>query len=491
MLFNSWHFAVFFPTVAILHFLLPYRQRWVLLLVASYVFYMFSVPAYALLLVASTLVDYVLGRAMAATEVRRRRVGYLVASLTANLGLLFTFKYFNFFAESLEVVAGWLGTSFAAPHSSLILPVGISFYTFQTLSYSIDVFRGRHGPERHLGRYALYVAFFPQLVAGPIERSSNLLPQIRERHDFDYDRIVGGLKLMGWGLFKKVVIADHLATLVNAVYNEPEGLVGFHFTLATIFFAFQIYCDFSGYSDIAIGAAQVLGYKLMLNFDRPYLARSISDFWSRWHISLSTWFRDYLYIPLGGNRVAVPRWYLNLLVVFLVSGLWHGAQWTFVLWGALHGLYLVVGLSTRSSRERLVQSVGLDRVPRLHAFLQGLAVFGLVCFAWIFFRANTTADAFYAVSRLGEGWLQLLEPGALRLARKEMGVSDRYLATAGGLILALLVAERKPRARAGSDWRNMLAERHWGLRWAFYCAMALAVVNLGAPKEEPFLYFQF
>jgi len=490
MLFNSWHFAVFFPTVAILHFLLPYRQRWMLLLVASYVFYMFSVPAYALLLVVSTLIDYSLGRAMARTGDRRTRIRYLVASLTSNLGLLFTFKYFNFFAESFEALGQWVGVSFVAPHSDLILPVGISFYTFQTLSYSIDVFRGRHAPEKHLGRYALFVAFFPQLVAGPIERSSNLLPQIREKHDFDYERIAGGLKLMGWGLFKKVVVADHLATLVNAVYNEPSGLVGFHFTLATLFFAFQIYCDFSGYSDMAIGAAQVLGYRLMINFDRPYLARSISDFWSRWHISLSSWFRDYLYIPLGGSRVAVPRWYLNLLIVFLISGLWHGAQWTFVIWGALHGGYLVFALATRPHRERMARSLGLERFGRLHSLLQGLTVFGLVCFAWIFFRANSLGEALYAVSHLGEGWSELLQPGGLRLARKQMGVSDRYLATAGILIVSLLIAERKP-ARERGQWRNMFAGQHWSLRWSFYAAVVLAVINLGAPKQQPFLYFQF
>jgi D-alanyl-lipoteichoic acid acyltransferase DltB (MBOAT superfamily) len=490
MLFNSWQFALFFPTVAVLYFLAPYHWRWVLLLVASYFFYMCSVPAYGLLLLASTVIDYGLSLAIARTTSRRARIMYLLTSIVANLGMLFVFKYFNFFAGSFEVLGKWFGLSLEVPYSNLVLPIGISFYTFQTLSYTIDIFQGKEPPERHFGRYALYVAFFPQLVAGPIERSSNLLPQFQQNLDFDYERVTSGLKLMAWGLFKKMVIADHLAVLVNSVFNAPEGLSGVHFTVATIFFAFQIYCDFSGYSDIAVGAARVLGYRLMINFDRPYLARSIADFWSRWHISLSTWFRDYLYIPLGGNRVAWPRWYLNLLIVFLVSGLWHGAQWTFVMWGALHGFYLVFGLATRSVRQQVARAVRLDRMPALHVCLQSVAVFLLVCFAWIFFRANSVSDAFYIVSQLPVGWEHVGNMSWLREARSQIGISEKYLAGSLALILLLHIVEALPPWRVG-PWPQMFASRFWIVRWALYAAVVLGLINLGAPEVEPFIYFQF
>jgi D-alanyl-lipoteichoic acid acyltransferase DltB (MBOAT superfamily) len=374
------------------------------------------------------------------------------------------------------------------PYSNWILPVGISFYTFQSLSYTIDVFRGEQPAERNLGKYALFVSFFPQLVAGPIERSTALLPQFDEHHQFNYDRVVSGLRLMAWGLFKKIVVADQLAVLVNGVYNEPSGLVGPHFVLATVFFAFQIYCDFSGYSDVAIGAAQVLGFKLMMNFNRPYVAQSVSEFWSRWHISLSTWFRDYLYIPLGGNRASVPRWYVNVMVVFLVSGLWHGAKWTFVVWGVLHGIYLIFSLITKSFRERAAIACGLKRVPLLHAALRTLVVFALVCFAWIFFRANSLTDAMYIVSHLTVGWENLLHAGWLREARIDLGVSDRYLALAVGLIVLLNAAEY---FHEHHHFGDQLGRRAWPVRWAVYASLVLAIINLGAPKAEPFIYFQF
>lgn len=252
----------------------------------------------------------------------------------------------------------------------MLLPVGISFYTFQSLSYSIDVYRGEKEPERNFGKFALYVAFFPQLVAGPIERSTNLLPQFDRRISFDYDRFVSGLRLMLWGFFKKIVIADRLAIYVNEVYNSPAEFQGLTLILATYFFAFQIYCDFSGYSDIAIGAARIMGYDLMINFRQPYFSQSIAEFWKRWHISLSTWFKDYLYIPLGGNRVAKNRWYFNLMAVFLISGLWHGANWTFVLWGFLHGFYLVFSIWTQNIRDTISHAFRVDRFPALQRFFK-------------------------------------------------------------------------------------------------------------------------
>jgi alginate O-acetyltransferase complex protein AlgI len=369
LLFNSLQFVFFFPAVVALYFATPARFRWVLLLAASYYFYAAWKPEYLVLIFASTTVDYACARGMGAWGSDRVRRLLLYASITANIGMLFAFKYLNFFSESARAVLAEFNIFHGVPTFDLLLPVGISFYTFQSLSYTIDVYRGQTKPERHFGIFALYVSFFPQLVAGPIERSYRLLPQFFEHRGFDGPRITSGLRLMLWGFFMKLVIADRLAVYVNEVYSNPQAFAPSTLLLATYFFAFQIFCDFAGYSSIAIGAARVLGYELMQNFNRPYFAASIREFWGRWHISLSTWFRDYLYLPLGGNRVERRRWYLNLLVVFIVSGLWHGAAWTFIVWGALHGSYLVVSLVTSGVRERGWQGFAgaLTPVPALAA----------------------------------------------------------------------------------------------------------------------------
>jgi alginate O-acetyltransferase complex protein AlgI len=491
MLFNSWQFAVFFPLVAVAYFMVAYRFRWILLLVASYFFYMCAIPEYAVLLLSATTIDYCMGRAIASAESLRWKRAFLLLSLTANLGTLFFFKYFNFFMDSIESLGNSVGITLVTPHSAWLLPVGLSFYTFQTMSYSIDIYRGHLQPEKHFGRFALYVSFFPQLVAGPIERSTNLLPQFRQNFDFDYERIAGGLKLMAWGLFKKIVIADQLATLVDSVYGAPEHLTGVHYVMATVFFAFQIYCDFSGYSDIAIGAAQVFGYRLMLNFDRPYAARSVAEFWSRWHISLSTWFRDYLYIPLGGNRVAVTRWYLNLAIVFLISGLWHGTSWTYVTWGALHAFFLIFALATREVRQSLARRLQFGRFPVVQACLQRCVVFALICFAWIFFRADSMSDAMHIVTHLGTGWSHLFEAGWFRDAREQAGASKHYLFTSIVLVMILEFVQLYQSQSTARDWRQMFAGQHWLMRWSAYTGLVLAIVNLGAPKAAPFIYFQF
>ena len=307
MLFNSLQFLAFFPVVVAVYFAMPKRLRWAFLLAASYYFYMCWKPEYVLLIWASTAVDYIAGLQMSKAINKSSRRAWLALSLSTNLGILFSFKYWNFFSENVRDLLGRMDVTAGIPEFDLLLPVGISFYTFQTLSYSVDVYRGRLEPERHLGRFALYVAFFPQLVAGPIERASRLLPQFWQDIDFDYDRMGSGLRQMTWGMFKKVVVADRLAIYVDSVYSDPSAHQGLPVVAATYFFAFQIYCDFSGYSDIAIGAARVLGFDLMENFKRPYFARSVSDFWRRWHISLSTWFRDYVYIPLGGSRTTPSR----------------------------------------------------------------------------------------------------------------------------------------------------------------------------------------
>ena len=321
MLFNSFEFALFFPIVTILYFLLPHKHRWWLLLAASAYFYMVFVPSYILILGVTIVVDYFAGILIEREQSPKRKKYFLLASLIANIGFLAFFKYFNFLNTNIDALANLIGWNYSLPNLEIILPIGLSFHTFQAMSYTIEVFRGNQKVERHFGIYALYVMFYPQLVAGPIERPQNMLHQFHEEHSFDYQRVTDGLKLMTWGLFKKVVIADRLAPLVSEYYNNPQGFSGPELALGTVLFAVQIYGDFSGYSDIAIGAAQVMGFKLMTNFKRPYWALSISEFWKRWHISLSTWFRDYLYIPLGGNRVPFWRWQFNLLNVFLVSGL--------------------------------------------------------------------------------------------------------------------------------------------------------------------------
>lgn len=493
MLFTSTIFIVFFGLVVGAYFSVPQRLRWGVLLAASYVFYMWWEPAYAVLIFGSTVVDYVAALMMDRAVEPRRRKALLAVSLTANLGLLFLFKYYDFFRASLASALGPFGLGHPFPELDLLLPVGISFYTFQTLSYTIDVYRRQRPAESHFGVFAVFVSFFPQLVAGPIERSTTLMPQFYERHSVDYERMSSGVKLMLWGFFKKLVIADTLAGAVNTVYGQPEAFGGWALATATVFFAIQIYCDFSGYSDIAIGTARVLGFRLMKNFDRPYFATSISDFWRRWHISLSTWFRDYVYIPLGGNRATRTRWFTNLFITFVVSGLWHGANWTFVVWGALHGAYLIAAIVTEGPRSRWADAVGLTRYPELHKQLKRVVVFGLVCFAWIFFRAESLTDALTVVQGLfvtADGSLYpYWELDRLRDALLSMGLSKRSLVIALSAIAVLLVVQVF--ASFGGLRRRIDS---WPVyaRWPAYYALIAAVLFLGAHNAtQDFLYFQF
>lgn len=481
MLFNSVDFLIFFPIVVILHFAIPHRFRWILLLFASYYFYMSWRPEYIILIVLSTLVDFFAARQMVKPGNEGKRKKFLMLSLVVNLGMLFFFKYFNFFSSSLQTLFDFVGINIQLPVLTLLLPVGISFYTFQTLSYTIDVYRGKQKPTNQFGIFALFVSFFPQLVAGPIERSTHLLPQFNKIKTIDYKRITDGLKLMGWGLFKKVVIADRLAEIVNNIYNNPTDYSGIPLIIATAFFAIQIYCDFSGYTDIAIGAAKVLGYDLMENFRQPYFSRSIAEFWHRWHISLSTWFRDYLYIPLGGNRVVKWRWYFNVFMVFLISGLWHGANWTFVIWGALHGAFMLVGIWTENSRKQLYKSSGLDRSPFILHTIQMIVTVILVCFAWIFFRANSISDAIYISTHLFSG-LDLSGSYGLDLG----GLYERLLLVFSmGTLLLVDFAQ----ARDGNVLN--LSNKPVVVRWAVYYALFLGIVMFGKFGIQDFIYFQF
>lgn len=488
MLFNSWQFLVFFPLVTTLYFFSPHKYRWALLLGASSIFYMAFIPAYVLILLGLIITDYFAGIYIEQSTGRRRSL-FLVISLVANVGFLAFFKYFNFLNDNISFLAQAIHWNYPISHLMILLPIGLSFHTFQAMSYTIEVYRGKQKAERHLGIYALYVMFYPQLVAGPIERPQNLIHQFYEKHQFDYQRVSDGLKLMAWGLFKKIVIADRLAILVNQVYSDPTSYTGLPLIVATIFFAFQIYCDFSGYSDIAIGAAQVMGFRLMDNFNRPYFSKSIGEFWKRWHISLSSWFRDYLYIPLGGSRVPIWRWQVNLFFVFLISGLWHGANWTYVIWGGINGFFLLFSIWTRAIRKKIVMTIGLDRLPRFYQGVQVLTTFSLVCFAWIFFRAKTLPDALYIVTHIFDGLSRVIvSPQAVVDSLRGLGFRKTdYLVALG----SIGVMEGFHLIQRHGSIRHLLSGRPAWFRWAVYYLLIAAILLFGIFKKSQFIYFQF
>lgn len=381
MLFNSIEFLYFFLAVTTLFFVLPHKIRWVLLLSASCFFYMFFKPEYILILAFTIVIDYYAGIFIERQAEKKKKKKYLIASLVANIGVLAVFKYYNFLNTNITGLFNLFDIHNPIPYLNIILPIGLSFHTFQAMSYTIEVYRGNQKAEKHFGIYSLYVMFYPQLVAGPIERPQNILHQFYEKKDFNFDNALLGTNLIMVGLFKKMVIADRLAVYVNQVYKNLDASNTISAWMAAVFFSFQIYCDFSGYSDIARGTAKFMGYDLMLNFNRPYLSKSVSEFWTRWHISLSSWFKDYLYIPLGGNRVSKIKMYRNLFIVFLVSGLWHGANFTFIIWGGLHAIYILIG----------------SLLPKTETFFLNLfkqfAVFVLVTVAWVFFRAADVSQA--------------------------------------------------------------------------------------------------
>ncbi|MCI1965796.1 MAG: MBOAT family protein [Oscillospiraceae bacterium] len=493
MSFASIQFLLFFPLVTILYFALPHRLRWLWLLGASYFFYMSWNPGYGFLLAASTAITYysglLIGKAQRLPDpvksIKMKKL-WVTASFVLNLGILFTFKYLNFFTGIFSDIFTPLGIPVDRTPFHLLLPVGISFYTFQALSYTVDVYRGDLKPERHFGKYALFVSFFPQLVAGPIEKSKDLLHQFSEKHQFHYDRARRGLLLMLWGYFQKVVVADRLGQLVNTVYNNPGKYGSAPIAIASIFFAFQIYCDFAGYSNIAIGAAQVLGFSLTTNFRRPYFSRSIKDFWRRWHITLGAWFRDYLYIPLGGNRCSSARHCFNLFIVFAVCGLWHGASFSFIIWGTLHGLYQIFGLLLKPARQKALTILKLDPDSRLNHVMQTIFTFVLTDFAWIFFRANTVQDAFTLIGGLFRPCD--LSNGALF----SLGLTkpEFFAALIGiAVVLAVDILSRN------ADLRNRLLKKKTAFRWAAYLSAAILILIFGVYGSQytaqQFIYFQF
>lgn len=388
MLFNSFAFLLFFPIVCGLYWLLPDRFRNGMLLVASYFFYMNWEPVYALLILFSTLTTWLCSLKIDKETTHKKL--WVASCLVVNFGILFVYKYLNFVTESVFSLLDWAGLRMQVPHFDLLLPVGISFYTFQAVGYTIDVYRKTVKAEKNFFTYALFVAFFPQLVAGPIERAKNLLGQFHKKHIFCGDEVIEGLKMMLWGYFMKLCIAENVASYVNAVYNNLPNHNGTSILLATFFFTFQIFCDFGGYSLIAIGAAKCMGFTLMQNFNHPYLSTSVKEFWRRWHISLSSWFAEYVYIPLGGSRCSEPRHLSNVFVTMLVSGVWHGANWTFIFWGAYHGLLQVL----------YQVKVKFTHIPSLPKWASVVGCFILSMFGWIFFRANSLSDAFMAIRKI-------------------------------------------------------------------------------------------
>lgn len=471
MLFNSFEFLIFFPIVCIVYFLLK-DNRWRIpfLLIASYYFYMNWKPVYALLIMTSTVLTYFCGLLVERyADDKPKKKAFLVVSLVINFAILFVFKYFNFINESVFALLEMAGIRWTVPNLDVLLPVGISFYTFQAVGYSIDVYRGTIKAERNFMTYALFVSFFPQLVAGPIERAKNLLPQFHEEHVFKYDDAIEGLKQMLWGFFMKLCVADILSEYVNAVFNNVAQHNGTSMVIATFFFTIQIYCDFGGYSNIAIGAARVMGFRLMENFHLPYFSLNIKEFWKRWHISLSSWFMDYVYIPLGGNRVKYPRHLLNLMITFLVSGLWHGANWTFVIWGGLHGVYQVIGNMWRKFIHKPEYKSTLSQLVSM-AFC-----FVLVAFAWIFFRANNVSDAFTIVSKI------FTSPG--------IPFIDMSVLTQG--VLALIILAFKD-TKDQFNWNiHLLHSKNIIVRYISVIALIIYVLLFGAFSGGQFIYFQF
>ncbi|MEG1558023.1 MAG: MBOAT family O-acyltransferase [Oscillospiraceae bacterium] len=403
MLFNSLQYGVFLLLIIAVYFLSPARFRWMILLASSYYFYMSWNPKLVVLILFTTVVSYVSALKIEEAKSKKQAKRILIFGVSLCLLCLFFFKYFNFFSLSVMELLRSLSLPVGDFTIKVMLPVGISFYTFQTLSYIVDVYRKDMEAEKHFGYYALYVSFFPQLVAGPIERATSLLPQLKTKKAFDRTLAVSGMRLICYGLFKKIVVADTVAAYVNRVYNSIHEFDSLAIVIATLFFAVQIYCDFSGYSDIAIGSARIFGIKLMTNFDSPYFACSVKDFWRRWHISLSGWFSDYVYVPLGGSRAGRPRHILNLLTIFLLSGLWHGANWTFVVWGLYHGILSAVEVFTLPITEKLSKKISGSAPHAVFTGLRVALVFALVCFSWIMFRANSISDMNYAIMQLFSG----------------------------------------------------------------------------------------
>lgn len=488
MVFNSFEYLFFFPIVAILYYLTPFRWRWLMLLLASYYFYMSWKAPYVLIIIMQTVVAYGAALMIGKLSDRRSRIAWMTFGLTINIGMLFVYKYLKFFTTTFNNILAYLHLpATPLPVYDLLLPIGISFFTFQTVAYIVDVYRGSLPPEKHFGLFSLFVALFPHLIAGPITRGAHILPQLKTEVLLNHKRIAGGLRLILLGMFKKIVVADRLAHLVDTVYNNPSNYEGIVLIVATVFFAFQIYCDFSGYVDIAIGSAQILGVDFPDNFNSPYQAASFTDFWRRWHITLMSWLRDYVYFPLGGSHHGLSRTCMNTFVTFLISGLWHGASWTFVIWGGLNGFYMIVERITKPIRQRIVHALKLDSTPglsHLYTLLCVAVTFSSICFAWIFFRANTLDDASYIVTHLFVGWNGFKE-SSLYTAGTNFDRANFYLGIFSVLTLEIFHFMLK------GNTRFMLADKPTWLRWSVSYLLILTLLLFGDYGNKPFIYFAF
>jgi alginate O-acetyltransferase complex protein AlgI len=490
MLFNTFDFFIYFPIVAILYFVLPHKWRWLHLLVASSIFYMFFIPVYILILIFTIIVDYVAGLLIFNTTGSKRKL-YLTISIVANVGILMLFKYVNFFVDNINSVLHFAHATSSVPYLNIILPIGLSFHTFQAMSYTIEVYRNNQKPERHFGIYALYVMFFPQLVAGPIERPQNVLHQFHERHSFSYADAAAGIRQIVWGLLYKSVMADRLADIVDPVFNNLHGSSTLQILIACILFPFQIYGDFAGYSHIALGTARVMGFRLMMNFNRPYRATTVTEFWKRWHISLSSWFRDYLYISLGGNRAGEFRIYVNLFIVFLVSGFWHGANWTYVVWGALHGTYIVIERIASKRSLSFFRGKTLYKSGNLRLFSARFLTFVLVSIAWVFFRANNLSDVGYLFSRfagLSHEFSDILHSHGNKLS-EFLPLEVQY--SLPFCILIIACVELIHWYEGNDNIYELLVEKPALLRWCIYFFAVFAVYYCGVFTQRQFIYFQF
>lgn len=482
MLFNSIDFAIFLPIVFILYWFVINKNlklQNVLLVVASYIFYGWWDYRFLSLILFSTIIDYSVGIGLLNQENLTKRKILLWTSILINLGLLGLFKYYNFFLDNFIAAFSFFGAEIRASSLNIVLPVGISFYTFQTLSYSIDVYNRKLEPTKDFIAFSAFVSFFPQLVAGPIERATHLLPQFYKKRTFDYSKSVDGLRQILWGLFKKIVIADNCAEYANLAFNNSSEHTGSTLALGALFFTFQIYGDFSGYSDIAIGTSRLFGFDLMRNFNFPYFSRDIAEFWRRWHISLSTWFRDYLYIPLGGSQGGTWIKIRNIFLIFIVSGFWHGANWTYIIWGALNALYFLPLLLSNNNRNNIETVAQGKLFPNIKEFLLMLLTFSLTVFAWIFFRANSIEHAFSYIS-------EIFSPTLFTVPKRGIG---HGLTTTIILILLFTLVEWRGRegqfalANLGLKWKRPL-------RYLMYYAIIISIFWFGG-KEQQFIYFQF
>ena len=481
MLFNSLDFAIFLPLVFIIYWYITNKnlklQNFIIVL-ASYVFYGWWDWRFLSLILFSTVIDYSIGRGLSTeTNVTKRKI-LLWTSILINLGFLGFFKYYNFFLENFISAFTFFGTKIQANSLHIILPVGISFYTFQTLSYTIDVYKKKLEPTKDFIAFSAFVSFFPQLVAGPIERAANLLPQFNRKRTFDSAKAVDGMRQILWGLFKKIVIADNAAELANLIFDNPTDYGGSTLVLGAILFAFQIYCDFSGYSDIAIGTARLFGFNLKQNFAFPYFSRNIAEFWRRWHISLSTWFRDYLYIPLGGSRNGKMLQIKNTFIIFIVSGFWHGANWTFIVWGALHSIYFLPLLVGKKNRKYLNSVAENKTLPSLKEFMLITTTFSLTVFAWIFFRAENITDAYIYIKHMFSASLFSI-PNFL-------GSNLYYFI----LLITFVIIEWFGRKKKHPlEWTNV--KLPFMLRWGIYYLIIFIIIYFGVYNQSEFIYFQF